>query len=115
MKLKRFWLDRPLLWTTLVLVGVGLVMVFSASAMMSETRFGSAYLFFRKQLLWDVFGLAALLGLMRVDYHYWQRWTRPLLVAAVAGLFLVLIVGPVVKGARRWIHLGVLTFQPSEL
>jgi len=115
MKLKRFWLDRPLLLATLVLMGVGLVMVFSASAMMSEARFGSAYLFFRKQLLWDILGLFAMLGFMRVDYHRWQRWTRPLLIAAVSGLVLVLAVGRVIKGARRWIHLGGVTFQPSEL
>src|ERR1051326_6291896 len=114
MKLKRFWLDRPLMLVTLVLMGVGLVMVFSASAMMSEARFGSAYLFFRKQLVWDVIGICTMLGLMRVDYHYWQRWTRPLLALAVAGLILVLVVGPVVKGARRGIRLGSVPFQPSD-
>ena len=47
--------------TGLLLVGVGLVMVFSASAIMSEERFGSAYLFVRKQLAWDVLGLIAML------------------------------------------------------
>ncbi len=115
MKLKRFWLDRPLMLATLVLMAVGLVMVFSASAMMAETRYGSAYLFFRKQLIWDVLGLVAMLLVMRLDYHRWQKWTRPLLGAAIAGLVLVLAVGRVVKGARRWIHFGGFTFQPSEL
>ena len=115
MKLKRFWLDRPLLLFTLALVGIGLVMVFSASAMMSEARYGSTTLFFRKQLIWDVLGLCAMLGFMRVDYHIWQRWTKPLLAVSVAGLALVLVVGPIVKGARRWIHVAGFTFQPSEL
>src|SRR5438132_1359066 len=61
--------DRPLLVATLLLLGLGLVMVFSASANMSEERFGSAYLFVRKQLLWDGLGIAVLFLCMRMDYH----------------------------------------------
>ncbi len=115
LKKKRVWADRPLLLTTLLLVSVGLVMVFSSSAMMAEQRFGSAYLFLRKQLLWDAVGLAALVICMRVDYHKWQRWSFALLAVAAVTLLAVLFVGPVVKGARRWIHLPGITFQPSEI
>ena len=114
-KLKRLPADRPLLITTLLLMGVGLVMVFSASANMSQERFGSAYLFLRKQLVWDFFGFAALIVCMRIDYHRWQKWCYGMLAAAVVTLALVLVVGRVVKGARRWIQLGFFTFQPSEL
>ena len=112
---ERIGLDRPLLLATLLLVGVGLVMVFSASAMMAEERFGAAYLFLRKQVLWDGLGLAALFLFMRVDYHRWQKAAYPLLILSFLALILVLIVGPVVKGARRWIHLGGFSFQPSEI
>jgi cell division protein FtsW len=107
--------DRPLLVATMLLVGLGLVMVFSSSARMSEARFGSAYLFLRKQLAWDALGLSAILLCMRIDYHRWQRWSVPLLSAALVLLAAVLWVGPVVKGARRWIHLGYMSVQPSEL
>src|SRR5687768_5401023 len=103
---KRFQVDRPLLIATLLLLALGLVMVFSASANMSEERYGSAYLFVRKQILWDVLGITALLTCIRIDYHHWQKVSLPLLLVAFALLASVLVVGPVVKGARRWIPLG---------
>ncbi|MFA5975579.1 MAG: putative lipid II flippase FtsW [Elusimicrobiota bacterium] len=114
-KAKTLRIDRPLLLATLLLLGVGLVMVFSASANMSETRFGSAYLFVRKQLLWDALGAGAMFLCMRIDYHRWQKWCWPLLGIAILSLGAVLAVGPVVKGAQRWIHMGPVTFQPSEI
>jgi cell division protein FtsW len=112
---QRVRIDRPLLIATLMLMTVGLVMVFSASASMSEARFGSAYLLVRKQLIWDAVGIVALLVCMRVDYHRWQKWVYPLLGSAVVTLAAVLVVGRVVKGAKRWIQFGGFTFQPSEL
>ena len=107
--------DRPLLLATLLLLGFGLIMVFSASAIMAQQRFGSPYLFLRKQLLWDGFGVIVLLFGMRVDYHQWQRWSYALLGIAFASLVTVLIFGRVIKGARRWIQFHGITFQPSEL
>jgi cell division protein FtsW len=114
-KKKVFRFDRALVGFTLALLVVGMVMVFSASSGMSENRFGSPYLFFRKQLLWDAIGILMMLITMRIDYHAWQRWALPLLAVSAVGLAAVLVVGPVVKGARRWFHMGPVTFQPSEL
>ncbi len=82
---------------------------------MSEERYGSAYLFVRKQLLWDAFGLITLFLCLRIDYHRWQKWSLVLLVLAFALLAAVLVIGPVVKGARRWIPLGFMNIQPSEV
>jgi len=107
--------DLPLLFLTLGLVALGLLMVFSASANMSDTRYGSPYLFLRKQVLWDFLGLLALFIGMRIDYHRWARVSLPILLISIALLVLVLIVGPVVKGAQRWLVFPGFTFQPSEL
>jgi cell division protein FtsW len=115
MKSKWLPIDRPLLIATLLLLGLGLVMVFSASANMAEKRFGSAYLFVGKQLVWDSMGLVALLVFMRADYHRWQKMSLALLIVAFALLGAVLVIGPVVKGARRWIPLGFMNIQPSEV
>ena len=115
MRRKRFDIDRPLAVATLFLLGLGLVMVFSASANMSEERFGSAYLFVRKQILWDALGVVALLLTTRLDYHRWQKASFVLIVISFLLLAAVLVVGPVVKGARRWIPLGFMNIQPSEL
>src|SRR4051812_15753911 len=98
---KRRWPDRGLLAATLLLVSVGLVMVFSSSAVMSEERYGSAYLFLRKQIAWDFLGLIFLFVCLRIDYRRWQKWAYPLLGVAIVTLIAVLIVGPVIKGARR--------------
>src|SRR6266850_1004434 len=108
MKRRFLQIDRPLLASTLLLLGLGLVMVFSASANMSEQRFGSAYLFVRKQLLWDGLGLVVLAVCMRLDYHRWQKMSWALMGIACVLLGVVLAVGPVVKGARRWIPFGFM-------
>ena len=79
-KPKLFRYDQGLVGLTLALSLFGMVMVFSASSGMSENRFGSPYLFFRKQLLWDAIGVLMLLITMRIDYHAWQRWALPLVM-----------------------------------
>jgi cell division protein FtsW len=112
---KRVWPDRGLLVSTLLLVSVGLVMVFSSSAVMSEERYGSAYLFVRKQLAWDALGLIVMFLCIRVDYRRWQKWCYMMLGWSTIALVAVLAVGPVIKGARRWIHMGPISFQPSEI
>ncbi len=114
-KTTKVWPDRGLLVATLLLASVGLVMVFSSSAVMSEERYGSAYLFLRKQLAWDALGLVFLFICLRVDYHRWQKWSYFLLGTSIVALVAVLAVGPLIKGARRWIHMGPVSFQPSEL
>jgi cell division protein FtsW len=108
-------IDRPLFLSTLLLLSLGLVMVFSASAGMSEERFGSAYLFVRKQLLWDALALGIMLMCMRMDYHKWQKLAWPLLLIALVLLIAVLQFGPVIKGAQRWLPLGFMNIQPSEV
>jgi cell division protein FtsW len=90
-------------------------MVFSSSAMMSEERYGSAYLFIQKQIIWDALGLVAMFVCLRLDYHRWQKWAYKLLGVSILALIAVLAVGPVIKGAQRWIHVGPLSFQPSEM
>jgi cell division protein FtsW len=112
---KNIWPDRGLLVSTLLLASVGLVMVFSSSAMMSEERFGSAYLFLRKQLLWVSLGLLVMFICLRIDYHRWQKWTYPIMGISLFALIAVLFIGPVIKGAQRWIHIGPINFQPSEM
>jgi cell division protein FtsW len=114
-KSQKIWPDRGLLVATLLLVSMGLVMVFSSSAVMSEQRYGSAYLFIRKQIAWDALGLVVLFVCLKIDYHRWQKWCYMLLGWSIIALVAVLAVGPVIKGARRWIHLGPLSFQPSEI
>ncbi|HZP29978.1 MAG TPA: putative lipid II flippase FtsW [Acidimicrobiia bacterium] len=106
-----------LLATIAVLNAVGIVMVLSASSVVSITNYGSAWYFFERQLLWTVLGVAAFLFVVHVDYRRWRRFVRPLLVATVAMLVLVLVpgFGVYVAGSRRWLGVGSWRFQPSEV
>jgi cell division protein FtsW len=113
---KRVSVDRWLFTVTMLLVFLGLVMVFSASAVMARERFGSPYAFLSKQLIWAVAGLAAMVVTMRVDY---KRYKHPALVFSLMGVTTLLLISVFFldrsHNTHRWIHLGGFSFQPSEL
>ncbi len=116
MRLKKGPPDFILFVTTLALLGIGLVMVFSSSAVTAGVRYDDPYFFFRKQLLWVVIGIAAMLVVMKINYLRLRELALPLMVAAVICLVLVLTpLGIETKGASRWLNLGFTGFAPSEL
>jgi cell division protein FtsW len=109
--------DVWLFAAALILLSIGVVMVYSASAIMAADRFRDPYHFLKKQLFWAVLGCLALWGALRVDYRRLERWTVPALGVAAVLLVLVLVppFGHAINGARRWIRLGPMSFQPAEL
>jgi cell division protein FtsW len=113
---KRVSVDRWLFIVTMLLVFLGLVMVFSASAVMARERFGSEYAFLSKQLIWAVAGLLAMVVTMRVDY---RRYKHPALVFSLMGVTTLLLISVFFldrsHNTHRWIHAGGFSFQPSEL
>ena len=113
---KRVSVDRWLFTVTMLLVFVGLVMVFSASAVMARERFGSAYAFLSKQVIWAVAGLAAMVVATRMDY---RRYKHPGLVFSLMGLTTLLLISVFFLDrshhTHRWIHWGGFSLQPSEL
>jgi cell division protein FtsW len=113
---KRVSVDRWLFTVTMLLVFVGLVMVFSASAVMARERFGSPYAFLLKQLVWAAAGLVAMVVAMRVDY---RRYQHPALVFSFLGMTTLLLISVFFldrsHNTHRWIHAGGFSFQPSEL
>ena len=113
---ERNW-DYLLLVVTLVLTLVGLVMVLSSSAIMAQKRFGDAYFFFRPQVAYVLLGLFLMVVLKNVPYQYFCKLSYPILLVTLAGLIIVLIPGLGFKagGASRWLRVGNLSFQPSEL
>ena len=113
---KRVSVDRWLFTVTMLLVFLGLVMVFSASAVMARERFGSPYAFLSKQLIWAVAGLAAMVVTMRLDY---RRYKHPALVFSMMGLTTLLLISVFFldrsHNTHRWSHAGGFSLQPSEL
>jgi cell division protein FtsW len=99
-----------------VFVAMGLVMVLSASSIVSVNSGGSAFTMFRKQLLWAFFGLIVASGTYRMPYRVWQRLHRPLLAfVIVLNVLPFTSLGITVNGARAWAEIGPVRFQPSEL
>lgn len=99
---------------TLLCLTFGLVMLYSTSAPYAQRTFGDSHYFLQRQCLWIGFGVIALLAMMRCDVHLLRRASLPLLLLSIALLALTLRYGVVVNGARRWLALGPLRFQPSE-
>ncbi|MDD4942072.1 MAG: putative lipid II flippase FtsW [Rhodoferax sp.] len=112
--------DVSLVWVTVALLLWGLVMVYSASIAMPENprfaKYTPTYFLVRHALWLFLAGVGALLA-YQVPLKVWEKMARPLFVLSLVLLLLVLIpgIGKVVYGARRWIGLGPLSFQPSEL
>src|SRR5258708_7863712 len=113
---KRVSVDGWLFTITLILVFVGLVMVFSASAVMAKERYGSGYFFLLRQVGWAAAGIAAMVAAMKLDY---RRYKHPGVVFSVLGTTTILLISVFfldrAHNTHRWIHFGGLSLQPSEV
>ena len=109
--------DMWLFAVALVLLSTGVVMVYSASAIVAADRFRDPYFFLKRQVFWAALGCGALWIALRTDYRRIEKLVLPLLALAAVLLVLVLIpgLGVSVNGSRRWLRLGPLSFQPAEL
>ena len=109
--------DYVIFYTVLCLLSLGIIMVYSASAVSANVNFDDSCYFLKRQLIWAGLGLLAMIFTMNVDYHVWQKSAKPILIGTVVLLILVLIpgMGKVVNGARRWLGFGSVYIQPSEI
>jgi len=113
---KRTTPDYILLIVTLTLLTVGLIMVYSASAVWAEYKFNDSFFFAKRQILFAVVGIAAMFFIMNVNYWTWRTHAKTILLVCFVLLVLVLIpgVGNVRNGSRSWIGVGAFSIQPSE-
>ncbi|WP_141326186.1 putative lipid II flippase FtsW [Myxococcus sp. AB025B] len=109
--------DPILLCAVLALVTMGLVMVYSASAVLAQDKLGDSLYFFKRQVTAAGMGLFAMAVAMKVGWRKLARWAYPLLLAAIVLLVLVAIpgIGSTAGGARRWIRLPGFSLQPAEV
>jgi cell division protein FtsW len=107
--------DRVLYAAVLSLVAFGIVMVYSASAVLAAKHFGSPTYFLKRDLLYAGLGLAVMHIAMRIDFGVWRRFAYPFLALAFVLLAGVLVAGARINGARRWFIFAGMSFQPAEL
>src|SRR5258706_782983 len=113
---KRLHSDRWLFLLTIIMVVFGLVMVFSASAVVSTEQTGSPYTFLKRQLAWAAAGIAAMLIVMRTDYRVYRREMVIFGSLSLTLLLLVLVLfGDPSHNTHRWFRIWSLSFQPSEM
>ena len=109
--------DIPFLLLLLTLLAVGLTMLYSASAAQSayDTRYATTTRYLQKQLVCGVIGLVAMFIASRIPAEFWLKVAWPLYSISIVLLLSVLVFGESVNGAKRWINIAGVQFQPSEI
>ena len=109
-------IDPVIFFVSLGLVAFGVVMVFSASHILALDRYGDAFYFVKRHVLWAILGFACMLAVSRTDPGQLRKIAFPVMIASVLALLLVFApgIGKEAGGARRWLMLGPFSFQPAE-
>lgn len=109
--------DLVLLGITLALVTIGTIMIYSSSSFVALNRYNDGEFFVKKQIFFVVFGLALMNLISRIDYDIWKKLAWPGLIVSFILLCLLFVPGVGIKagGATRWMRLGIVSFQISEL
>ena len=113
-KNRRFY-DYSLLFTIIFIMAFGLVMIYSASSYMAQLKYGDAAYFMMRQLKIGVAGLVVALVISKMDYHWYARFALFAYALSYVLMIVVSLFGKVVNGKRRWLQLGPVSFQPTEL
>jgi len=108
--------DRHLLFAVLLLVGIGIVMVYSASSALALKKYGSSFHFLKKQALFSLIGMVVLVVFSHIPFRVYRSLTYPALFMSLGLLVAVLVSGAGLSagGSQRWMRLGPVTFQPVE-
>lgn len=109
--------DFILCITVFILLALGVIMVLSASAPYSLSKYGNSYRYFINQLGFAIAGIGIMFFLSKIDYRIYKHFYKAAYVASIIVLMLVVLpgIGSGAKGATRWVDLGFVSFQPSEL
>ncbi len=110
-------LDITFLSFVLILLTIGLVMLFSASYAYSYEYYGNSYKFISRQALFAAVGVVLMLVVSKIDYHFWRKFAWIIFALAIIMLGVLLVLPPMVSGmdVKRWLVIGPINFQPSEI
>ncbi|MCR5733899.1 MAG: putative lipid II flippase FtsW [Lachnospiraceae bacterium] len=114
-KKEKSYFDFTLLFIVIFLLCFGLVMLYSVSSYDANLNYGDSAFFLKKQLISTVFGIVAMVVVIFIDYHFWERFAFLAYIASAVLILMVLTpLGYEVNGARRWLNLGI-SLQPAEV
>ncbi len=108
--------DPVILVSVMLLIGIGLVAVYSASSVLAESRYGDHYYYFKRQVAFCLFGLVLMILAKNINYLFYRKLVYVVLGCSLILLVLLLVpgVGVRVGGAQRWFRFGPISIQPSE-
>ena len=113
-KPRRFY-DYSLLFAIIFLTAFGLVMIYSASSYTAQLKFDNASYFMTRQLVIAAGGLFIAICMSKVDYHWYARFALPAYGVSLLLMIAVALVGREVNGKKRWLQIGPISFQPTEI
>ncbi len=113
---RRAHIDSWMLFCVVLLVGIGIIMNFSASAVISKEKFDNSYYFLERTLAYAALGFAMMIAIAKFPYENYRRMAYPILIVTLLLVCAVFVpgIGKTIGGATRWIGFGPLRFQPSE-
>lgn len=106
--------DYSLLFIIVFLLGFGLVMIYSTSSYNAQLKFNDAEFYFKKQIKAVLFGAVAMYAAYRFDYHWLKKFALPGFAMSIIFILLIIPFGITANGAKRWLGVGSLSFQPAE-
>ena len=109
------FMDYSLLFIVLFLLVFGLIMVYSTSSYEANLDYGDSAFYLKKQLFATILGLAAMIFVANVPYHFWERFAVIGYIVSVVLILLIIPFGIESHGAKRWLPIGPLTLQPAEV
>ena len=108
--------DSVVFYTTMILVFIGIIMVFSASFVQSSFKHGDSYYFLKRNTIYAILGFISMITISNIDYRFWKKNAKVIGIVSIILLLLVLTpLGIKANGARRWLGFGAFTIQPSEI
>ncbi len=113
---QRVHIDSWLLFCVIMLVGIGVTITYSASAVLAQERYSDSYFFLKRTIIFSCIGFTFMTLATRFSYGQYRRLVYPILLGALGLVLAVYIpgVGRTIGGATRWLRVGPVTFQPSE-
>ena len=113
---KKFWNNdmEAIIGIMFVLLILGTINIFSSSFVLGEMQYNDPYHFLQRHLINIAVGFVGFIICVYFDYHIWRKYIPLILIVTIIALALVLLIGPMINGAKRWLPLGFTQFQPAE-